>query len=102
MVKESIADLGLTPYAVCGLLSFFGIYALVAVWSMTRLYKQVSGWASLPLNDEAGRVSPDTLDVEFSDLLDDDLEDSLEDHECVRCGDCECSKSNEKNFVSIN
>ena len=101
MVKESIADLGLTPYAVYGLLSFFAVYAAITGWTMTRLYKQVSGWASLPLNDEADRVTDSLDSEEFDELFDSKREDTFDD-ECVLYGDCGCTESNEKNFASIN
>ncbi|QDV74149.1 hypothetical protein [Botrimarina mediterranea] len=102
MVKESIADLGLTPYAVYGLLTFFGVYAAITVWTMTRLYKQISGWASLPLNDEADRVEDDSELEEFQELFESELEDPFDDEDSVLCGVCDGSNSHDKNFVSIN
>lgn len=101
MVKESIADLGLTPYAVYGLLTFFGVYAAIAVWTMTRLYKQVAGWASLPLNDD-GQIASELDSAEFSEELDDDFEETFEAREGVSHENGERSGYNAKNFVSIN
>ena len=51
MVKESLAELGLTPFAVGGLLVFFGVFVAIVVWTLTRRQKQVDTWSSLPLAD---------------------------------------------------
>lgn len=91
MVKESIADLGLTPFAVFGLLVFFGVFVGIAVWTLTRRQKQVATWSSLPLAD--GTEPVESLNEHSHDH---------DGHECKNCGNCECSKNNEKNFVSIN
>jgi hypothetical protein len=93
MIKESIADLGLTPYAVFGLLTFFGVYAGIAVWTMTRLYKQVASWSSLPLNDEA-----DLAEVEF----DEDPIGEMDNYDSVLCDESRRAESYENNFASIN
>jgi cbb3-type cytochrome oxidase subunit 3 len=96
MVKESIADLGLTPFAVFGLLVFFGVFVAITVWTLTRRQKQVATWSSLPLADG-------TEPVESRRQEDNDEDGNHhEGHECQNCGNCECSKNNEKNFVSIN
>jgi cbb3-type cytochrome oxidase subunit 3 len=91
MVKESIADLGLTPFAVFGLLVFFSVFVAIAVWTLTRRQKQVATWSSLPLADGTEPVESRREHSHDHD-----------GHECQNCGNCECSKNNEKNFVSIN
>ena len=89
MVKESIAELGLTPFAVFGLLAFFGVFVAIAVWTMTRRRKQVATWSSLPLTD--GTEPIEARHHQHGD-----------GHGCRNCGDCECSKNNDKTVVSIN
>jgi cbb3-type cytochrome oxidase subunit 3 len=91
MVKESIADLGLTPFAVFGLLVFFGVFVAIAAWTLTRRQKQVATWSSLPLAD-----GTEPVESRYEHSHDHD------GHECQNCGNCECSKNNEKNFASIN
>ncbi len=93
MIKESIADLGLTPYAVYGLLTFFGVYIGITIWTMTRLYKQVSRWSSLPLNDEA-----DLAEVDFDKVL----SDEMDEQEYALGYESDREESFDKNFVSIN
>ena len=90
MVKESIADLGLTPFAVGGLLVFFGVFVAITVWTLTRRQKQVVTWSSLPLADGTEPVESRRHDSHGHDA-----------HECKNCGACECSKNNDKNIVSI-
>lgn len=98
MVKESIADLGLTSFAVFGLLVFFGVFVAIAVWTLTRRRKQVATWSSLPLADGTEPVESRRQE----DQVGDHDGKHHDGHECKNCGNCECSKNNEKNFVSIN
>lgn len=93
MVKESIADLGLTPFAVFGLLVFFGVFVAIAVWTLTRRQKQVATWSSLPLADGTEPVEGRRHDNHLH---------GHDGHECKNCGACECAKNNDKNIVSIN
>ena len=97
MVKEAIAELGLTPFAVGGLLVFFGVFVAIAVWTLTRRQKQVATWSKLPLADGTEPVESRHVHGHTHDSSHDDG-----GHECKNCGNCECSKNNEKNFVSIN
>lgn len=89
MVQESIADLGLTPFAVVGLLTFFGVFVAIGVWTLTRRQKQVTTWSSLPLADGTEPVEPRRRGHD-------------DDHECKNCGSCKCSKSEDAPVVTIN
>ena len=95
MIKEAIADLGLTPFAVVGLLVFFGVFVAITAWTLTRRPKQVKTWSSLPLADGTEPVEPRQPHHDHDDHHDDD-------HECKNCGGCSCSKGEGVTTVSIN
>lgn len=56
MFKDVLNHSNLTYWAEAGLVVFFAVFVLTAIWAMTRPKKLVREWAAIPLaSDQAGK-----------------------------------------------
>ena len=86
MVKESLAEAGLAPFAVVGLVVFVAVFVAILAWTLSRTSRQVSVWSSLPLADGVDPVEPRLPVVSAG---------------CGKCEDCSCNKTETPTTVTI-
>lgn len=80
MIKESLSQAGLAPFAVIGLVAFFSVFVGIALWVFNRGRREVAVWSSLPLHDGPEPVQP-RLDIVSHD----------EAKGCGKCETCTCA-----------
>lgn len=94
MIKNAMAEAGLSAMAAFGLVMFVLVFAGVVAWALTRRRGEIDRWSTLPLADGAEPLEPRHVEAKprtnvTLSIISGEGPGAAEQQEKRGCGKCE-------------